>query len=341
MKRCARCVLPETFPGISFGEDGVCSVCHDFDTRNSGGLAKHRRESLDRLIEASRSGGRGRYDAVVAFSGGKDSTFLLSVLKEQYDLRLLAVTFDNGFLSQASFSNMRKAVHALDVEHVIIRIPQSRMNAVVLSSALARVYPDHLTKFGSGVCISCIRMVMTFGLRIAIEKQVPLVMLGTSPGQLLRSEEELIYQDNKIPFALLQQLFSKLAERTGPWVYEYVMLTQKEYAADPFPYFVSPLPILGYDEGEIYRRIGALGWSKPVDVDRSSTNCRLNSFGIIRHQNLYRFHPYAYEMSQLVRLGSISRDEALERLSDSGEDVAEGVERDLMCGAQSAQCRRT
>lgn len=343
MRRCTRCVLPETFPDISFDEDGVCSVCRDFDAQGSSAdSAKRRREPLEQLIEATRSSGRRRYDAVVAFSGGKDSTYLLQVLKEHYDLRLLAVTFDNGFLSEVSFANMRRVVTALDVEHVVVRYPRSRMNAVVLGSGLARVYPGHLTKFGSGVCISCIRMVMTLALRTAIEKQVPLVMLGNSPGQVLRSEEELIYQDNKIPFALRQQLFSKLAERTGSWVYEYVMLTQKEYAASPFPHIVSPLPILGYEEAEIYRRIEALGWSKPVDVDRSSTNCRLNSFGIIRHQNLYRFHPYDFEMSQLVRLGSMSREAALEKL-DAGEQVervAAQVERDLSCGSCGSQATR-
>ena len=27
MKRCTRCVLPETFPGIQFDEEGVCQYC--------------------------------------------------------------------------------------------------------------------------------------------------------------------------------------------------------------------------------------------------------------------------------------------------------------------------
>jgi hypothetical protein len=184
-------------------------------------------------------------------------------------------------------------------------------------------------------------MVMTSALRTAIEKQIPMVMLGNSPGQVLRSEEELIYQDNKIPFALRRQLFAKVADRTGPWVYDYLMLSAREYATNPFPYIVSPLPILGYDEAEIYHTIAELGWSKPTDVDPNSTNCRLNAFGIIRHQNLYRFHPYDYELSQLVRLGAMTRDAALEKLSGRSEivaDVAGRVERDLFCGSCSRQC---
>jgi hypothetical protein len=178
-------------------------------------------------------------------------------------------------------------------------------------------------------------------LRTAIEKQIPMVMLGNSPGQMLRSEDELIYRDNKIPFALRRKLFEKLAERLGPWVYYYLMLTEEEYKTSPFPYIISPLPIVGYDEAEIYRVIAGLGWSKPNDVDPNSTNCRLNAFGIIRHKNRYGFHPYDYEMSQLVRLGAMSREAALEKVTDpSGRviDVATEIERGLYCGSCSKQC---
>ncbi|MGC2780936.1 MAG: 7-cyano-7-deazaguanine synthase [Bradyrhizobium sp.] len=305
--------------------------------------AERLRETLSQVIEASRSKQQ-RYDAVVAFSGGKDSTYLLYVLKENFGLRLLALTFDNGFLSEECFANMRNVVAALNVEHMIVRYRQDRLNDIFLASALSPVYPDHLTKFGSGLCISCIRMVMTAALRTAIEKRIPMVMLGNSPGQMLRSTEELLYRDNTIPFALRKLLFAKLAERVGPWVYDYVMLSADEYRASPFPHLVSPLPILGYDEAEIYRVIAKLGWSKPNDVDPNSTNCRLNAFGIIRHKNLYGFHPYDYEMSQMVRLGSMSRSAALERLADAGGtvvDVATEIERDLFCrscGRQDGGC---
>lgn len=292
------------------------------------------REPLYEIVEACKAR-RQRYDAVVAFSGGKDSTFLLYWLKKELDLRLLAVTFDNGFLADTCLANVRNVVAALSLDHTIIKYRQDRLNRIFLESALSPIYPDYLIRFGSGVCISCIRMVMTAALRTAIEQQVPMVMLGNSPGQLLRSEDELIYQDNKIPFALRRQLFAKLAERLGSWVYDRVMLTAQEYKVNPFPYTISPLPIFGYDEAEIYDTIARFGWSKPEDVDPNSTNCRLNAFAIIWHMNRYRFHPYDYEMSQLVRLGLLSREAALARLEDPGGrvvDVAQRVERDL-CGS--------
>ena len=118
-------------------------------------------------------------------------------------------------------------------------------------------------------------------------------------------------------------------------------LTEEEHRARPFPYTVSPLPIVGYDEAEIYRTIARLGWTRPTDVDPNSTNCRLNAFGIVRHLNRYRFHPYDYEMSHLVRLGAMTRDAALEKLRDatgSVVEVASQVEKSLFCGPCSQRC---
>jgi hypothetical protein len=341
MRRCTSCVLPDTFPGISFSEDGVCSVCRDFSAQGAAMVsAESLTGELSRIIEEARSRRR-QYDALVAFSGGKDSTFLIHMLQERYGLRLLALTLDNGYLSEACFDNLRTVVSALRVDHTIVKYRKDHLDAIFLESALAKVYPDHLTMFGSGVCISCIRMVMTAALRTALEKRIPMVMLGNSPGQLLRSNKELIYQDCKIPFTLRRKLFDKLGERLGPWVYDYLMLTEEEYATRPFPYTISPLPIVGYDEAEIYQTIARFGWSKPTDVDPNSTNCRLNAFGIIRHMNRYRFHPYDYEMSQLVRLGSMSRDAALRRLEDptgSVSAVAAQVEKSLFCGSCCKTC---
>lgn len=333
MRRCNVCVLPETFPGITIDQDGVCSLCRDFSAAEPPGPSARLTEALSNIIADAKRQNH-RYDAVVAFSGGKDSSYLLHLLASRFGLRLLAVTFDNGFISAACLTNMRNVVSALAIDHIIVRHRQDHMNALFLESALARVYPDHLTKFGSSVCISCIRVVITTMLRVAIEKNVPLVMLGNTPGQVLASDQELIFKDNVIPHPLRRQLFARLAERTGSWAYDYLMLSADEYKTRPFPTIVSPLPIVGYDEDEIYRVLAELGWSKPTDVDPSSTNCRLNAFGIIRHKNLYQFHPYDYEMSRLVRLGILSREAALNKLNDpSGTviDLASEIERDLLC----------
>ena len=35
MVYCKKCVMPNTRPGISFNEDGVCSACQSYERRKS------------------------------------------------------------------------------------------------------------------------------------------------------------------------------------------------------------------------------------------------------------------------------------------------------------------
>ncbi|UCE66023.1 MAG: 7-cyano-7-deazaguanine synthase [Candidatus Zixiibacteriota bacterium] len=332
MKRCVRCILPESFPGLTFNSEGVCSVCEKFDKRTNAIVSLEKLKlKFEQIIDESKTRNL-RYDALVAFSGGKDSTYLIYELKKTYGLKILAFTFDNGFISENTFNNIRKVLEILDVDHIIFKPRYDLTKKIFLTSADSNIYPSQLLKFGSSICISCIRIVNNISLKTAIDKKIPMVMLGNSPGQLIQSESEIIYKDNKIPYEMKKKLFKPLADKLGDDVYDFLLLNEEEYHTSPFPYTISPFPIIGYDEKIIYQAITKLGWRRPKDVDPNSSNCRLNSFGIVKHREKLNYHPYDYEMSMLVRLGKISRDEALRRVEDPEGltiKLAKKVENDL------------
>ena len=88
MKRCISCVIPESFPGVSFDSSGLCSICKNFRANKAFIPSIEKlRIKLDKISSANRSA-NSQYDALVAFSGGKDSTFLLHRLKEKYGFNL-------------------------------------------------------------------------------------------------------------------------------------------------------------------------------------------------------------------------------------------------------------
>jgi tRNA(Ile)-lysidine synthase TilS/MesJ len=317
MKRCVRCILPETFPGIKFDSEGVCSICTAFDKNKKlvPSIGNLKRKFNKTIAESKKTAKY--YHALVAYSGGKDSTYLIYTLKRDFGLKLLAVTLDNGFIAQHAFENMRKILDSLGVDHIIFKPGFDIARRIFSTSANEEIYPLSLLKFGSSVCISCIRMVTNMSLKIAIEKKIPMVMLGNSPGQLLKSENEIMYQDNRIPYELKGSLFKPLADRIGDDIYYYLTLSREDYNTKPFPYTISPFPIIGYEEKIIYETIEKLGWVRPADVDPCSTNCQLNSYGIVKHIDRLNYHPYDYEMAMLARLGTISREEALRRIEES------------------------
>ncbi len=332
MKRCIRCILPETFPDISFNEEGVCSICQEYERRDNKGVAMGiLRNKFNEILEDGKKRA-GQYDALVAYSGGKDSTYLIWKMKNEYNLRLLAVTMDNGFITRKTFDNIRTIVDQMNVDHIVFKPGFDVAKRIFTTSANNDIYPTSLLKVGSSVCISCIRMVTNISLKFAIEKKIPMIMLGNSPGQIIQSESEIMYQDNKIPYELKKSLFKPLGDKVGAEVYPYLMLDKEDYHTKPFPYTMSPFPIIGYDEKEIYRTIETLGWKRPQDVDSCSTNCQLNSYGIVKHCQKHNYHPYEYELSSAVRLGTLTREEAITRIEDSTElsyKLAVNVERKL------------
>ena len=107
-----------------------------------------------------------------------------------------------------------------------------------------------------------------------------------------------------------------LAKHVGDIIKPYFLEERHFNKTDSFPYSINPLAFSNYNEETIYEVSGRLGWKKPEDTDANSTNCLLNSYANQIHMDKYGFHPYAYEVAELVRQGSLTRNDGLSRLTD-------------------------
>lgn len=183
IKRCSRCILSENFPRIKFDEEGVCNFCnnaHVFTTEKEQ-IEKSKKEILQ-LMEKFR--GKSEYDAIVCYSGGKDSTYTLKLAVEKYGLKVLSFTLDNGFISPVAFSNIEKVVTALGVDHITYRPSYPFMKKLFRVSSLENLYtPASLTRISAN-CNSCISIVNMTALRYALEKDVPFILAGFTLGQI-------------------------------------------------------------------------------------------------------------------------------------------------------------
>jgi hypothetical protein len=151
-------------------------------------------------------------------------------------------------------------------------------------------------------------------LLIALEKDIPLVAYGWSPGQapitssIIRNTPQMVKMMQK---AIYDPLYKIAGEEIAPY-----FLQEKHFTGSyRFPYYIHPLAFMDYSEEAIYKNILRLGWSPPDDVDANSTNCLLNSFANVIHKQQFGFHPYSFEMANLVREGYIDRDTALGKLA--------------------------
>ncbi len=112
MKRCARCVLPDTMPFISFDEDGVCNYCRSYAPHRIRG-----RDDLEQRIAPIRRGDGGS-DCLVALSGGRDSCYGLHLLRAELGMRPTAYTYDWGMVTDIARRNQARMCGELGVEHI-------------------------------------------------------------------------------------------------------------------------------------------------------------------------------------------------------------------------------
>jgi tRNA(Ile)-lysidine synthase TilS/MesJ len=313
MKRCSICVLPETFPGIQFNKDEVCSHCQDFKGEKNLKEKKVRyRKKFEGLIKEYK--GKGTYDALLSYSGGKDSTYTLSLIKERYGLNALALTFDNGFLPEQTITNIRNVTDKLDIDHILIKPHFDVLKKIFKGCAQKNIYPPTTLTRASTICTACMAIVKFASLRTALEKNIPFIFFGWSPGQIPVSSSVM---KNNPPIVKMMQksLYGPLHELVGDAINPYFLEEQHFTSTYSFPYNISPLVFLDYDEKVILEKVRKLGWRRPEGIDANTTNCLLNSYANIIHKKQYGYHPYAFEMAKLVREGYSDRSTALKKLT--------------------------
>ena len=113
LKRCTKCVLPETFPFIRFDEQGECNYCKSSKPiQVKGNLDDLQREIAPFLI-------RDRDNCIVPLSGGRDSIYSLHLVKEVMGLKPVTMTYDWGMVTDLARRNIARACGELGVENVI------------------------------------------------------------------------------------------------------------------------------------------------------------------------------------------------------------------------------
>lgn len=313
MRVCNTCVLDENFPGISFNEQGICNHCI-VSSRKTGDHERRARneEKFKTILDAVR--GKASHDCVLAYSGGKDSTYTLHLLRKKYGMNVLAVTFDNGFQSMEAQENIRKVLENLDVDHIRVTPRFDLLRSLFNLAVRDPVFSQKALERASAACTGCLGMIRFSCFRLALEREIPIVILGLSPGQAPASTA--IFKTNSTMIRTMQDaIYLPLIEKIGEGIRPYFLEDRHFEKSSGFPYSVNPLAFLQYDEETIYRTIREYGWEKPQNTDSNSTNCLINSYAIQEHLNCYHFHPYAFEIAGLVRGGVMTREEGLKRLA--------------------------
>lgn len=301
---CSRCILPGNYPAISFDEYGVCSVCREYDGyKNHVDNYFKEPADLDLLLQPIKDSAKGDYDVLLLFSGGKDSTFVLYKLIDM-GLRILTFTFDNGYISESAFENIRRTTGNLGVDHITGDI--SDMKQVFLESLRA----NH------NVCHGCWNALNTLGASLAHKHGIKYIFSGLSRGQIFDMRLHGLFragvydeEDIREKLMVFRKAFHSEDNKFSRIISEKVPaeVVEETRFVDFFRYSKVSAP-------EILSFLSDKGWVKPADTGFCSSNCTINDVGIYVYFQETGHHFYAAPISWDIRLGVMERGQGLEEL---------------------------
>ena len=138
LQRCSKCILPITMPFIEFDEDGVCNFCKNYKIRNS---PKPTSEMESLLAKYRRTSGT---EAIMPFSGGRDSSFALHLAVKELGLKVLAYTYDWGMVTDLGRRNISRMCAELGVENIVVAADIDKKRKYIRRNLEAWLSSPHL-----------------------------------------------------------------------------------------------------------------------------------------------------------------------------------------------------
>lgn len=325
MKRCSRCILPERYPRIAFDGEGVCNYC-----RESTRFSYKNKEILHTTLAPSRH--KGRYDCIVAISGGRDSAFVAYYAVRKLDLNVLAVTCDNGFMPEQTRTNITNTVERLGIDHVYLRYNYVRDHVKDFLSSWIRKPSPAMIAFLCNGCMTGIRECLT---KAAYGNDVSLILgggggvvgYGGEPEQSF-AEKLLSVSDSNSkvgrPLSLLAGFLGQLAQNPSYFQPACLASFAREflhrfwYEYDRELEVVSLFEFIPWSEDEVVSTIqDELKWEKPAYRKTSwRADCKIHFLKDYLYGETLGFTKNDELLSGMIREGMIDRKDALERLED-------------------------
>jgi hypothetical protein len=334
LRRCVSCILPENYPGISFDQNGVCSFCRSKKPLEYKGIKKLK-EDIDAILQKFPDR---EYDCILGTSGGRDSTYLMYLLTQELKLKTLAFFIDHDYIPDHTRENVKAIAKKSGADIVIDK-----------SKCLGRCFPHQYrawkkrptAKTISALCMGCKSTVIRSYYKVAIKHKIPVLIAGETPFEKADYKLDLMRMgnDSKIKDSYSVGYFKEILKNPSFIMDPYSLMVQyREYSTYVRPYqqrmneknnktqIVPYRYYVRWNEAEIIPTIQKhFDWKNfPGMASTWRGDCYI---GPIR-QNLYKkflgFNDKTTHLSELIRDGQMTRQQALDRLEEE-EHLSEEV----------------
>ncbi len=298
-KRCQRCLMLEEVRGVTF-EDNLCNYCREepftIDRATQEEYLDDFYETIEKLKKHD-----GKYNCMVASSGGKDSAYLLYLVVKEYKLRPLAVTVDTGFLNPNAVKNVERVVQKMNVDHQYIRPDIELFKSIYRFYLTTKDMEQNILFENCNLCTDLMDIEMSF---LAASKNIPVIFTGISPDEIRfmkdrsKTGQALGYQLRKSNVIRNLDARETAITAMGKDVYNAV---QRYKTLDKEIRILFPFHALPYDPQKVRAELK----KKKLIAKRKShplvTNCIVNWILIYSLIKKTGHNPYIWMISDLVR----------------------------------------
>ncbi|AXF23376.1 hypothetical protein CUJ89_23410 [Burkholderia pyrrocinia] len=264
---------------------------------------------------------RSTYSAMVLYSGGKDSTYMLIKLAEK-GVNVCAWMLDPGYQSPQTLESARRVTGALGIPLVIERPDKTLTDALFRSGFSIGEHSDIDLQKGAmtygSACWPCFSLIAVSASAFANRHRIPLCFIGTQKGQnRLNLEGAGVLSSQALP-----KVNDLVAKFVRPFR-EAIPDQASALDADPndirFPTVLVPFyELVRRPERDVQiAHIERYGWILPKNTGACSSNCMINELGRAVMRSRFGFDLYQVIDANERRLGH-----APDRAASSSPDPA-------------------
>ncbi len=311
---CANCIMDTTDPNIHFDERGWCDYCQNFHSniKPNWHPDENGENELIKIAEKIKKEGKGKdFDCIIGLSGGLDSSYTAYIVKEIMGLRPLLLHVDAGWNTDKAVGNIEKLVNELGLELYTEVINWEEMKDLQVAMLRAQIadqdipqdtaFFSALYKFSRKYKIKYVLTGGNFSTECCREPDE----WGAYPGIDKTLINDIHSKFGRIPletFPIVDIMVYKL-------YYKYVLGME----------VIKPLNFVPYIKKDAEAKLEELfGWEKFQHKHHESRFTRF-------YEDYWMPRKFGYEkrrahFSSLIMTGQMTRDEALQRISEPEMD---------------------